>query len=71
MTDHFCSKCSAQLTSDEIALHMKIQGRASKSYLCLDCQARFCNTTREWLEHVIERYKAAGTCALFCQEQEW
>ena len=67
MTDHLCRTCGKRLMSDEIALHMKLFSRASKTFMCLDCQAVYLNVEREQLEEVIERYHKIGTCALFAR----
>lgn len=67
MTDHVCKICGAQLTSDEIALHRKLFSRAAKAYMCLDCQAKYLNVSRERLENVIEMYHKSGTCVLFAK----
>ena len=67
MTDHLCKRCGEKLTSDEIALHMKLFSRASKTFMCLDCQAEYLGVMREDLEKVIERYHRSGTCVLFAK----
>lgn len=69
MTDHFCKTCGAQLMSDEMALHMKLFNRASKEFMCLDCQARYLSVERSQLEEVIERYHQSGTCVLFAKRE--
>lgn len=53
--------------SDEIALHMKLFSKASKTFMCLDCQAAYLNVERGQLEEVIERYHRSGTCVLFAK----
>ena len=55
MTDHSCMKCGAKLMSDEIALHRKLFGIASKEFMCLDCQAEYLRVDRERLEKTIEK----------------
>lgn len=67
MTDHTCKKCQTPLMSDEIALHRKLFGLSSQSYLCLDCQADYLNVTRQRLEQVIEQYHRRGNCVLFAK----
>ena len=67
MADHLCKKCGVKLMSDEIALHMKLFSRASKTFMCLDCQAAYLNVERSQLEEVIERYHQGGTCVLFAK----
>lgn len=67
MTDHLCRTCGKNLMSDEIALHMKLFSRASKTFMCLDCQAAYLSVDRERLERLIEKYHKSGTCALFAK----
>ena len=67
MTDHICMKCGAGLMSDEIALHRKLFGIASKDFMCLDCQAEYLRVDRERLEKTIEMYHRSGTCMLFAK----
>ena len=67
MADHLCKKCGIKLVSDEIALHMKLFSRATKEFLCLDCQAEYLGVERGGLEEVIERYHRSGTCVLFAK----
>ena len=67
MADHLCKKCGVKLMSDEIALHMKLFSRASKTFMCLDCQAAYLSVERSQLEEVIERYHQSGTCVLFAK----
>ena len=47
MSDYLCMKCQKNLQSDEIALHRKLYGIASRKYMCLDCQAQYLSCTRE------------------------
>lgn len=69
MTGHRCKQCGRGLTSDEIALSMKLQGKQTRSYFCLDCQANYSNTTRERLEQLLERYHSSGICSLFPEKR--
>lgn len=69
MTDYLCRTCGKKLMSDEIALHMKLYSRASRTFLCLDCQAVYLGVTRQALEEVIERYHKSGTCVLFAKQE--
>ena len=70
VTDHLCKTCGTKLMSDEIALHMKLFSRASKEFLCLDCQAAYLSVERGQLEGVIERYHRSGTCVLFAKWED-
>lgn len=67
MTDHTCMKCGKKLESDEIALHRKLFGMASRKFMCLDCQAEYNRVDRARLEKVIEMYHKSGTCVLFAK----
>lgn len=68
MTEHRCKHCGTFLTSDEIALSMKLQGKQTRTYFCLDCQAQYSNTTRQRLEQLLETYHKSGICSLFAKQ---
>ena len=55
------------MTSDEIALSMKLQGKQTRTYFCLNCQAEYSNTTRSRLEQLLETYHSTGICSLFAK----
>ena len=67
MRNHTCKICEEELMSDEIALHMKLFGKMSKEFMCLDCQAGYLQVERKQLEKVIEMYHKRGTCVLFAK----
>lgn len=70
MTEHRCRQCGSFLTSDEIALSMKLQGKQTRSYFCLDCQANYSNTTRQRLQQLLETYHRSGICSLFAKNPD-
>ena len=58
-------KCGAGLMSDEIALHRKLFGIASKEFMCLDCQAEYLRVDRERLKKLLKcTTEAALACCL-------
>ena len=59
--------CGSELCSDEIALYRKLVFRAATEYLCLDCLARECSTSREKLQGLIDYYHRTGLCCLFAK----
>ena len=59
-----CKKCEVGLHPDEIALCMKMLGRETEEFICLDCLSERMNVTRSGLEKMIERFKRQG-CQLF------
>lgn len=65
MARRVCRECGRAVTADEIALSMKLQGKQTKSYFCLDCQARYSSTTRQRLEELLALYHSSGICSLF------
>ena len=66
MTDYeFCCACRAPISDDDRALHRKLILRNAEEFLCLDCQAKRFNTTREKLELLIKRFREYGNCGLF------
>lgn len=70
MTDIKCEKCNKALCADEIALFRKIFNRAATSFWCLDCQAKYVDSTREKLQKVIDYYHETGICTLFAKYEE-
>lgn len=67
MTDHTCKICGNYLMSDEIAMHMKMFGKMSKEFMCLDCQAEYLRVDRKKLEELIDMFHRRGTCVLFAK----
>lgn len=67
MTRHSCARCGTALSGDEIALYRKLVSRGATAYLCLDCLAQDCATTREKLQGLIDYYHRTGICSLFVQ----
>ena len=58
-------RCEAALTGDEIALYRKLIFRGAERFLCLDCLAEDCSTTRDRLEQLADYYHKTGICSLF------
>lgn len=63
-------RCKTGLSGDEIALYRKLIFRGAQEYLCLDCLAGDCATTREKLEELIRYFHRTGICSLFVQYEE-
>ena len=62
---HKCYCCGKEhLSKDEIGLNIKLNGRNTSSFLCLDCLAEQLDVTSEELLARIEDFKEAG-CTLF------
>ena len=70
MTRHTCMRCGAGLCGDEIALYKKLVFRGADEFLCLDCLAAYCSTTREKLEALIAYYHRTGICSLFVKWEQ-
>ncbi len=60
-----CMRCGAALTGDEIALYRKLIFRQAEQFLCMDCLAADCTTTRPKLEALASYYHKTGLCSLF------
>lgn len=69
MTDHACMRCGVPITGDEVALYQKLVLRNARQFLCLDCLAEDCATTRQRLEQLIAYYHRTGICSLFVQQE--
>lgn len=70
MTRHSCMRCGAGLTGDEIALYKKLVFRGAEQFLCLDCLAKNCSTTRSRLEDMIAYFHRTGICTLFVKYED-
>ncbi len=60
-----CKKCSAELFSDDIAIHRKLILRNAEEFFCIDCLAEYFGCKRENVEALIEHYRISGNCTLF------
>ena len=65
VTEYACMRCGVFLTGDEIALHRKLLSRDAREFLCLDCLAEDCGTTRGKLQQLIDYFHRTGICSLF------
>lgn len=66
---HTCKNCGVALQGDEIALYRKLVDRGASTYLCLDCLAKYCSTSRKQLESLIAFYHRTGICSLFAKDE--
>lgn len=66
--DRACMRCGARLSGDEIALYRKLIFRGAEEFLCIDCLAADCSTTREKLEKLVAFFHKTGTCSLFVKQ---
>lgn len=61
-------RCGAHLTGDEIALYRKLIFRGAEEFMCMDCLAADCSTTREKLEKLVAFFHKTGVCSLFAKQ---
>ncbi|MCQ2492878.1 MAG: hypothetical protein MJ087_07565 [Lachnospiraceae bacterium] len=66
---HTCKNCGVALQGDEIALYRKLVDRGASTYLCLNCLADYCSTSRKQLESLIAFYHRTGICSLFAKDE--
>ena len=59
-----CSCRKSPLTRDEIGISMKLLGRKTKVFYCLNCLAAYLDVTVDDLLERIEEFKEEG-CSLF------
>lgn len=59
-----CEVCDSILTKEEIALNKKLISKNTKQFMCLDCLAKFLDTSVDCLKEKIEEFKEEG-CTLF------
>jgi hypothetical protein len=62
-----CCKCHQRISSDVLALNMKLLGRHTRGVMCLECLADYLNTERTALTELILDLKEQG-CSLFLDE---
>jgi len=60
-----CRECEAGLTTDDIAIYLKLISRDAKDFLCIDCLGNKLKCGREPIEERIKYYKESGNCVLF------
>ena len=65
MSSKTCRECKAVLTTDDIAIYLKLVTRGASEFLCIDCLGRELKCGREPIEQRIKYYKESGNCALF------
>ena len=63
----FCCSCGAIMGNTEIALTLKICGRAASHFFCRKCLALRCDISVEQLDDMAEFYRSNG-CELFSRE---
>jgi DNA-directed RNA polymerase subunit RPC12/RpoP len=59
-----CMKCGAELTSDEIGLHLKLVNRGSTEFMCKNCLSKHFDIPLEKLDELVIRFREMG-CSLF------
>lgn len=62
-----CCGCGAMLGNTDIALTLKLCGRASSRFFCRRCMALRCDMSVEQLGEMAEFYRSNG-CELFSRE---
>jgi biotin operon repressor len=65
MSDRLCKECEAILTTDEIAIYLKLVARNAKEFLCMDCLSVQLKCERKAIEDRIRYFRESGNCALF------
>jgi biotin operon repressor len=65
MSDKLCKECNAVLTTDEIAIYLKLVTRNAQDFLCMDCLSTQLKCERKAIEERIRYYRESGNCVLF------
>jgi hypothetical protein len=60
-----CRECGAALTTDDIAIYLKLVTKNAQDFLCINCLGSELKCGREAIEQRIRYYKETGECALF------
>lgn len=63
-----CMKCGKVLSGNEIAMHKKLIGRYSESFLCTECIAKHFNISPDLIREKTEYFIKTG-CTLFPDNQ--
>ena len=59
-----CRDCGAELRNTEIALNLKLRGRAVGNFFCTDCLSLYTGGTAEELNRMAD-YFTENNCELF------
>lgn len=59
-----CQHCAAPLSTNEIAISLRLLGRDGKNLRCRDCLAKELKVTPEVIDRKIRQFKEMG-CPLF------
>ncbi len=59
-----CANCNGKISSEDVALTMKMINRGATTYYCKKCLAEKFSTTEEKIDELIEVWKKQG-CTLF------
>lgn len=59
-----CVNCEQKVSKNEIGLNKKLISKNVKHYLCINCLAKYLDTTTDALNEKIEEFKEEG-CTLF------
>lgn len=62
-----CARCGASLGNTEIALNLKLRGRAVGTFYCLDCLAGILDSDRAALTRLADHFRENG-CELFARQ---
>lgn len=63
-----CRQCGADLSADEIGLHLKLVNRGDTTYLCKACLAGLFRVDPALLDEKIEQFRLQG-CTLFVPKE--
>ena len=66
MKNIYCNDCEINLTNDEIALNLKLSGKSTYEFLCIDCMSKIMETTSNELLLLKNHIKDMG-CSYFKQ----
>ena len=62
-----CGDCGAPLGNMEIALNLKLRGRAARTFFCLQCLGQQLDCPREELKRMAVFFRGDG-CELFSRQ---
>lgn len=59
-----CERCGVEIEKDVVALNKKLISKHVKEFFCINCLAKYLDTSVESLLEKIEQFKEEG-CTLF------
>lgn len=60
-----CRTCKVPLTTDDVAIYLKLVTRNAQDFLCIDCLGEQLKCGRDPIMKLITYFRESGNCVLF------